>query len=92
MNISYQYHSGTDMFEGDELQLLDEIGPSLEGRTEQSKNKNKPQTLSHCLWVIDRLGNWKPQDKSPPGPITFRRGWQQLQAYHSIENLRPKNG
>jgi Transposase DDE domain len=67
---------GSDLFEADELMALEKLNTQLEGRTERSKNKNKPQSLAFYLWIIARLGNWKPEDKSPPGPITFKRGWE----------------
>lgn len=89
-NRDNQDRIGTDVFADEELQLLDQIGPGLEGKTERSKNKNKPQTLAFYIWIIARLGNWKPEDRDPPGPITFRRGWQELEAYIRIAALRPK--
>lgn len=89
-NRDNQNRAGRDVFEDEELKLLDQIGPSLEGKTERSKNKNKPQTLAFYIWIIARLGNWKPEDRDPPGPITFRRGWLQLETYIGIAALRPK--
>lgn len=82
-----QEREGTDIFDQDELKLLDKLNPGLEGRTERSKNKNKPHTLAYYLWVIARLGNWKPEDRDPPGPITFRRGWETLEKYRRVAAL-----
>jgi hypothetical protein len=82
-----QDRDGTDIFDQDELKLLDKLNPGLEGRTERSKNKNKPYTLAYYLWMIARLGNWKPEDRDPPGPITFRRGWETLEKYRRVAAL-----
>jgi len=76
-----------DIFEENQQQVLEKINPSLEGRTERSKNRNRPKTLAYYIWVIARLGNWKPEDRDPPGPMTFKRGWESLQAYLKIAQL-----
>jgi len=84
-----QDRCGTDLFEQGELFLLEQIKPKLEGNTERSKNKNKPGSLAYFLWIMARLGNWKPEDRDPPGPITFKRGWNQFDAYIKITNMLP---
>jgi hypothetical protein len=78
---------GSDLFEPDEMMALEKLSPQLEGRTERSKNKNKPQTLAFYIWVIARLGNWKPEDRDPPGPITFKRGWETFQSSLKIAQM-----
>lgn len=78
---------GSDLFEPDEMNALEKLSPQLEGRSERSKNKNKPQTLAFHIWVIARLGNWKPEDRDPPGPITFKRGWEAFQSSLKIAKL-----
>ena len=78
---------GSDLFEPDEMKALEKLSPQLEGRTERSKNKNKPQTLAFYIWVIARLGNWKPEDRDPPGPITFKRGWETFQSSFKISQM-----
>jgi len=82
-----QDRQGADIFDQDELEVLETLKPGLEGRTERSKNKNKPYTLAYYLWMIARLGNWKPEDRDPPGPITFRRGWETLEKYRRVAVL-----
>ena len=78
---------GSDLFEPDEINALEKLSPQLEGRSERSKNKNKPQTLAFHIWVIARLGNWKPEDRDPPGPITFKRGWEAFQSSLKIAKM-----
>lgn len=84
-----QERNGSDIFDQDELELLDKLRSGLEGRTERSKNRNKPNTLAYYLWILARLGNWKPEDRDPPGPITFRRGWEALGNYRKIAAIIP---
>jgi len=78
---------GSDLFEPDEMKALEKLSPQLEGRTERSKNRNKPQTLAFYIWVVARLGNWKPEDRDPPGPITFKRGWETFQSSLTIAKM-----
>lgn len=78
---------GSDLFELDQMKALEKLSPQLEGRTERSKNKNKPKTLAFYIWVVARLGNWKPEDRDPPGPITFKRGWETFQSSFKIAQL-----
>ena len=87
-----QDRSGTDIFDQDELDLLEKLRPGLEGRTERSKNKNKLHNLAYYLWVVARLGNWKPEDRDPPGPITFKRGWETLKSYRRVAALHSNTG
>lgn len=84
-----QDRNGTDLFTPEEIILLDKLRPGLEGKTERSKNKNKPHTLAYYIWMVARLGNWKPEDRDPPGPITFKRGWETLENYRKINVMIP---
>lgn len=84
-----QTRPATDVFEEHEIELLAKISPALEGGSEKSKNKNKPQNLAFFVWVIARLGNWKPEDRDPPGPITFKRGWEVFENYLRIAQVVP---
>jgi hypothetical protein len=79
--------SGADLFDQNERDLLEKLSAGLEGRTERSKNKNKPHSLAYYLWIVARLGNWKPEDRDPPGPITFKRGWDALETYRRVAAL-----
>ena len=86
---SNQNRYGTDLFSKEEITLLDQLRPGLEGKAERSKNNNIPLTLAYYLWIIARLGNWKPEDRDPPGPITFKRGWETLENYRKIKAIIP---
>ena len=70
---------GEDFFTSIQKEVLEKSIPMLEGKTERSKNKYKPQSLAYYIWVIARMGSWKPEDRDPPGPITMLRGSKRLQ-------------
>ncbi len=82
-----QNRPGADIFEEEQMKILDKIGPGFEGKTTKSKNLYRPGSLAYYAWVIARLGNWKSQDKDPPGPITFKRGWEVFENYLKINQL-----
>lgn len=71
----------TLVFSEPEIETVEALTPTLEGRTERQKNRHKPGSLARAAWVIARLGGWNCYYK-PPGPITFRRGMEQFQAIH----------
>ena len=84
---SDEERSAADMFENTELSLLTQLNSGLEGKTERSKNKHKPGSLAYAIWVIARLGKWKPEDRDPAGPITLVRGWTTLNHYIQIKSI-----
>lgn len=84
-----QERPGQEIFDPDEMLALDKINTGLEGNSEKSKNNNKHNTIAFYIWIIARLGKWKPEDKDPPGPITLKRGWQTFENYFSISKLVP---
>ncbi|HUZ13982.1 MAG TPA: IS4 family transposase [Caulobacteraceae bacterium] len=60
-----------------EIETLQALGPTLEGKTALQKNPHPPKTLAWTAWIIAKLGGWDGYPKSkPPGPITFRHGLQ----------------
>ena len=63
-------------FTQEECQALAFMQPPLEGPTDKQKNPHPEQTLAWAVWLVARLGGWKPADltKRPPGVITLRRG------------------
>jgi len=67
-----------DFFTPIQKEVLEKSIPMLEGKTDRSKNKYKPHSLAYYIWVIARMGSWKPEDRDPPGPITMLRGWKHL--------------
>lgn len=78
---------GLDLFGENEMALLTKINGGLEGKTTKSKNQYKPGSLAFAIWVIARLGNWKPQDRDPAGPITLLRGWITLDHYLQVNRI-----
>ena len=72
---------GSTVFAEPELETLEALVPTLEGKTERQKNLHPARSLARASWVIARLGGWNCYYK-PPGPITFRRGMEQFQAIH----------
>lgn len=69
------------VFTEPEIDTIEALTPTLEGRTERQKNRHKPGSLARAAWVVARLGGWNCYYK-PPGPITFRRGMEQFKAIH----------
>lgn len=71
----------TDVFDPEEIKVLQRILPTLEGKTEKQKNSHRPGSLAQAAWVIARLGGWKGYtSESKPGPITMLRGLQRIDA------------
>jgi hypothetical protein len=72
----------TDVFSAEEIDVLHQVSPTLEGRTEKQKNPHPRHSLAWAAWVIARLGGWKGYaSERKPGPITLHRGLQ------SFENI-----
>jgi hypothetical protein len=69
----------SDCFTRREEQLLTEIGPTLEGKTDKQKNPHPVGALAWSAWIVARLGGWKGYaSERAPGPITMLRGLQAL--------------
>lgn len=69
------------VFTEPEIETLEALVPTLEGKTERQKNPHSARSLARASWVVARLGGWNCYYK-PPGPITFRRGMEQFHAIH----------
>jgi hypothetical protein len=69
------------VFAEPEIETLEALVPTLEGKTERQKNPHPARSLARASWVVARLGGWNCYYK-PPGPITFRRGMEQFYAIH----------
>jgi hypothetical protein len=69
------------VFAEPEIETLEALVQTLEGKTERQKNLHPARSLAHAGWLIARLGGWNCYYK-PPGPITLRRGMEQFQAIH----------
>ena len=71
----------TDAFDADEIDVLQHVQPSLEGKTEKQKNPHPLFSLAWTAWIIARLGGWKGYaSERKPGPITMLRGLQAFAA------------
>lgn len=72
----------TDAFDTDEIDVLQHVQPTLEGKTEKQKNPHPRHSLAWAAWIIARLGGWKGYaSERKPGPITMLRG---LQAFFAM--------
>jgi hypothetical protein len=76
------------VFAEPEIETLEALSPTLEGKTERQKNPHPVRSLARASWVIARLGGWNCYYK-PPGPITFRHGMEQFYAIHRGRLLEP---
>ena len=71
----------SDVFETREMEVLQRLLPTLEGKTAKQKNPHPPGSLAHAAWVVARMGGWKGYaSEAKPGPITMLHGMQRLQA------------
>jgi Transposase DDE domain len=68
-------------FDEAEIDTVEAVSPSLEGKTERQKNPHPPRSLARASWVMARLGGWNCYYK-PAGPITMRRGKERFHAIH----------
>jgi hypothetical protein len=67
------------VFSDEELECLECVSNSLEGKTKLSKNPNETYSLAWAAWIIGRMGGWKGYRKAgPAGPITMKRGLQKF--------------
>ena len=76
-----------DCFGAEEQIVLQQVCPTLEGKTAKQRNPHAQNSLAWAAWIVARLGGWKGYaSERPPGPITMlnglralaniRRGWQ----------------
>ena len=73
---------GATVFTEPEMETIEALVPTLEGKTERQKNPHPVEAaLARAGWVVARLGGWNCYYK-PPGPITFRRGMERFYAIH----------
>ena len=69
-------------FQLQDLDVLEALAPTVDGRTERLRNPFPPRSLPWAAWIIARLGGWLgARNAKPPGPITMHRG---LQCFHAI--------
>jgi Transposase DDE domain len=70
----------TDVVTPEQLPVLEALQTRLEGKTAKQKNPHPPHSIAWLAWIIARLGGWTGYaSERPPGPITFRRGWDRFE-------------
>jgi hypothetical protein len=64
------------VFDKTEMKLLKALLPGLQGRTHSQANLNPASSLAWAVWILARLGGWRPRNMNvrPPGVITLIRG------------------
>ena len=68
----------TDVFEPEDMPLLEAYTAKLEGKTARQKNPHPPGSLAYASWVCARLGGWTGY-YGKPGPAVMLRGWTEIQ-------------
>ena len=68
-----------DVFDEEDIPLLEALCAKLEGKTDRQKNKHPKGSLAYASWVCARLGGWTGY-YGKPGPIVMLNGWFQFQA------------
>ena len=67
-------------FSQDEIEVIEALNKSLQGKTDLQKNPHSTKTLAWAAWVIAKLGGWSGYaSHKPPGPITFHNGLAHFQ-------------
>jgi hypothetical protein len=85
-------------FEEAEIQCLEALQPTLEGKTALQKNPHPNGSLKWAAWLIARLGGWNPHSKDiykrPFGVISLRRGlikfYQRFKGWRLALNANPQ--
>lgn len=68
------------VFSAEEIEVIEALNKSLQGKTQLQKNPHPPNTLARAAWVIAKLGGWSGYaSHRPPGPITFHNGLARFQ-------------
>jgi hypothetical protein len=71
----------TDAFDAQEIEVLERVVPTLEGKTVKQKNPYPSASLAWAAWAIARLGGWKGYaSERKPGPITMSNGLKRFTA------------
>jgi hypothetical protein len=69
-------------FDEDEIDALEALNTTREGKTQLQKNPHKRHSLAWATWIVGRLGGWDGYPSSkPPGPITLKRGLDYLSVF-----------
>lgn len=67
------------VFNEKEIECMEDILPTIEGKTEKQKNPHSKENLAWATWIIARVGGWKGyKSQRPPGVITLRDGLEKF--------------
>jgi len=69
----------TDVFQPEDLPLLEAYCAKLEGKTQRQKNPHPKGSLAYAAWICARLGGWTGY-YGKPGPVVMLQGWLEIQA------------
>jgi hypothetical protein len=73
--------AATDVFDEQDLPVLEQLQSHLEGRTIKQQNPHAKGSLAWAAWSIARLGGWNGYaSEAKPGPITMLHGQQRFAA------------
>lgn len=67
-------------FTDEQQQYLQDIAPTVEGKTKKQQNPYPLKSLAWATWIIARLGGWKGyQSQRPPGTATLTYGLKRFE-------------
>ena len=73
--------SASVTFSEPQQQCLEQLMPTLQGRTRKQQNPFSPGSLPWATWLIARLGGWSGySSQSPPGIRTLSQGLRKFEA------------
>lgn len=68
-------------FTPEQCHCLEQLAPTLEGRTAKQQNPYPRESLAWATWVVARLGGWSGyRSQRPPGIKTLARGLREFEA------------
>lgn len=76
----------TDVFQPEDMPLLETLCAKLEGKTERQKNPHPKGSLAYASWICARLGGWTGY-YGKPGPVVMLNGWLEIQTIKRGLNL-----
>lgn len=79
------------VFSAKEIQMLEILNQSLQGKTEKLRNPHKMESLAFATWVIARMGGWKGYaSQRKPGAYTLKVGIAKFyhfkEAFYILDN------
>ena len=76
-------------FSAEEIEALDTINKSFDGKTALQSNPHRKRTLAWAAWIIAKLGGWSGYaSHKPPGPITIHNGLDYFQKFFAGWNAK----